>query len=162
MSVSSSAPVRGAIVAMNRENIIGIDGNLPWHYSEDLKRFKRVTMGSIIVMGRLTWESIDCKPLPGRQNIVISRSEVNNIEHYNNLKKVYDTYPEEDIWVIGGGQIYLAAFDWLTLLDVTYVPDKINRNDAIRFPVISSDVWQEVKSEQLENSPLINVIYHKK
>ena len=63
------------IVAMAENRVIGKDGKLPWHFSEDLKRFKRLTMGSTIIMGRKTFESIGSKPLPGRENFVVSRSK---------------------------------------------------------------------------------------
>ena len=79
-------PLRGAIVAMTRDNVIGLDGGLPWHYSENLKRFKRRTMGYAVVLGRVTWESIGRKALPGRRNIVISRSAVPGVECYHGIE----------------------------------------------------------------------------
>ena len=66
------------VVAMNSERVIGVDGDLPWRIREDLRHFKRVTMGRII-MGRKIWDSIDC-PLPGRQNIVVTRNRALVIE----------------------------------------------------------------------------------
>ena len=61
---------------MTRDRVIGVDGAMPWHYSEDLKRFKRRTMGCAILMGRVTWDSIGREELPGRRTLVISRSVV--------------------------------------------------------------------------------------
>ena len=74
MTPAEGQPTRAAIVAMNAARVIGRDGTLPWHYSEDLKRFKRLTTGTTIVMGRNTFESIGSKPLPNRDNRVVTRS----------------------------------------------------------------------------------------
>ncbi|MGI9317478.1 MAG: dihydrofolate reductase, partial [bacterium] len=125
------SPLRGAFVAMNKDRVIGIDGSLPWHYSADLKRFKQRTMGSIIVMGRFTWESIGSKPLPGRRNIIVSRSGVDGVECHNTIDSVMTACEGQDIWFIGGGQIYRAALHLLNLLDVTLVPDKVESPNTV-------------------------------
>ena len=158
----SSAPTRGAIAAMTEDRVIGLDGGIPWRYPEDLKRFKRITMNSAIIMGRLTWESIHCRALPGRRNIVISRNPVQAVEHYDDLHRALAACNDQDIWVIGGGQIYQAAFEWLTWLDITYVPDRIDRPDAVRFPVIDPKVWQVAETTRPEGSELTHIIYRKK
>ncbi len=158
----SSAPIRGAIAAMTEDRVIGLDGGIPWRYPEDLKRFKRITMNSAIIMGRLTWESIHCRALPGRRNIVISRNPVQAVEHYDDLHRALAACNDQDIWVIGGGQIYQAAFEWLTRLDITYVPDRIDRPDAVRFPVIDPKVWQVAETTRPEGSELTHIIYRKK
>jgi dihydrofolate reductase len=145
---------------MNKDRVIGIDGKLPWHYSADLKRFKRRTMGAIIVMGRLTWESIGSNPLPGRRNIVVSRNEVIGVECYKTICDVVTACAEDDIWFIGGGQIYRAAFHLLNLLDVTWVPDEVNLENAVTFPNISECEWQITQQSPIEEEPsLINTIY---
>ena len=74
------APKRGIIAAVSPESVIGLDGKIPWHYSADLKRFKRVTMASTLIMGRLTFESMGSRPLPGRRNIVITKASLDNVE----------------------------------------------------------------------------------
>ena len=133
-------PLRGAIVVMTEDespsgrHIIGVDGGLPWHYSADLKRFKKRTMGSVIIMGRVTWCSIGRKALPGRRNIVISRSKVADAEHYAGVEQALAAYPERRIWIIGGGQIYRAAMPYLNLLDVTFVPDLHHRRRCRPLP----------------------------
>ena len=162
MSDRAKAPTRGAIAAMTENRVIGLDGGIPWRYSEDLKRFKRITMNTAIVMGRLTWESINCKALPGRRNIVISRSPVKAVEHYHHLRLALVACEDQDIWVIGGGQIYQAAFEWLTRLDITYVPDRIDRPDAVRFPFIDPHVWQVTETTRIDGSELTHVIYRKR
>ncbi len=150
---------------MTGDRVIGLDGGIPWHYPEDLKRFKRTTLGAAIIMGRLTWESINCKALPGRRNIVISRNPVKSIEHYDQVQLALSACDDQDIWVIGGGQIYQAAFKWLTRLDITYVPDRIDRPDAVRFPAIDPRVWQTTETTRtthIDGPGLTHVIYHRK
>lgn len=154
-----SAPIRGAIAAMTRENIIGLDGKIPWHYSEDLKRFKQRTVNSTVIMGRLTWESIGSRVLPDRRNIVISRTRVKDAEHFADITLAIDKYKADDIWIIGGGKIYQAAFSWLTLLDITYVPDLVRSTGAIKFPIINPDHWKVIQITPYKDSPLVNVVY---
>lgn len=148
---------------MNEDHVIGIDGDLPWHYPADLKRFKQRTTGTTIVMGRLTWESIGCKTLPGRRNIVLTRSTIDNVETMTGIDAVLQACTSEDVWFIGGGQIYRAAMDALNLLDVTWVPDKVATATAVRFPEIDPDTWREVERIPLQDNPvLVNAIYHRR
>ncbi len=162
MTDSARPPLIGAIAAMTDDRVIGLDGSIPWHYPEDLKRFKRITMGAAIIMGRLTWESINCKALPGRRNIVISRNPVRSVECYDQIQQALTACGDQDIWVIGGGQIYQAAFQWLTRLDITYVPDRIERPDAVRFPVIDSHTWQITETTRTKNPELTHITYCRK
>ncbi len=138
-------PLRGAIVAMTHERVIGMDGGLPWHYTEDLRRFKKRTMGCVVIMGRKTWDSIGCRPLPGRQNVVMSRTKVEGVEHYRHIEQAINAYRKRRIWVIGGAQTYCAAMPYLTLLDITYVPSHIQRDNVVRFPAIDSTNWSSTK-----------------
>jgi dihydrofolate reductase len=139
----ATTPLRGAIVAMTRQRVIGLEGSLPWHYPEDLKRFKQCTLGHPIVMGRKTWQSIGSKPLPGRRNIVVSRRGISGeAECYPGVDAALDACGEEDAWVIGGGQVYRAAMPRLNLLDVTWVPDVIPPLGATTFPAIDRSSWR--------------------
>ncbi|NKB76567.1 MAG: dihydrofolate reductase [Gammaproteobacteria bacterium] len=144
---------------MTRNNVIGLDKQLPWHYSEDLRRFKKRTLNSCVVMGRLTWESMGSKALPNRRNIVISRFGVEGAEHHRSIEQALSTCLNEHVWIIGGGQIYRAALDYLTILDITYVPDVINDGNAIRFPNIDDQIWQASEPQNLDHSELVNIIY---
>ena len=154
---------------MNADRVIGIDGDLPWHYSADLKRFKRRTLNTSIVMGRLTWISIGEKPLPGRRNIVVSRTQGNQpnsadsgAEWFTSLDSALESVNSEDAWVIGGGQLYAAAMHWLNLIDLTLVPDKITRKDVVRFPKLNPEEWTMIEESPLEGAPLlINQIYQR-
>ena len=145
---------------MNSERVIGVDGRLPWHYSADLKRFKQRTMGHVVVMGRRTWESIGSKPLPGRRNIVVSRSDMLSVECYQNIEQVLGACGNSDIWFIGGGQVYRAVFPILNLLDVTLVPDKVDSPNVVTFPEINAEDWKIHQRAPIEADPrLINSIY---
>ena len=159
---SDPFPLRGAIVAVTGEfldsgNIIGVDGDLPWISDEklkqfkrsDLKQFKHRTMGCIILMGRKTWDAIGRKELPGRRNIVISSSEVPEVECYDSIKKAIDACGNKDFWVIGGSQIYKGAMEYLNLLDVTYMPFTTQSNNAVTFPKIDLSCWKRVYRNKL-------------
>lgn len=137
--MSTSKPI-AAIVAMNQDRIIGKDGGLPWHYPEDLKRFKRKTIDGTIIMGRKTWESIGSKPLPGRRNIVISRNPLANVECYNSIERAIDQV-DGGIWIIGGGLIYNSALKFCDAVDVTWVPEKIEGENLVRFADLEPDLW---------------------
>ena len=147
---------------MTHDRVIGINGGLPWHYSEDLKRFKRRTMGCAVIMGRVTWDSLERKALPGRRNIVVSRSEVAGVECYGGIEPAIEACGEEDWWVIGGGQVYRAAMPYLNWLDVTFVPDVVEGEGVVRFPEIDLGCWAVGKEMIVaDESELFNIIYRR-
>ena len=143
------------IVAMASNRVIGLNNQMPWHLSADLKKFKKITMGSPILMGRKTYESIG-KPLPGRTNIIVSR----NLEYrqdgclvFNDLKTALKKGCEsaEEIFVIGGSDLYEAI---LPIADAIYLTI-INREfqgDAF-FPDIDLNDWSEVEREDINDDP---------
>jgi len=110
------------IAAVGHRRAIGRDGKLPWHIPEDLKRFKRLTTGHAVLMGRGTWESLG-RPLPGRRNVVLSSSPVPGIESYASLDESLRALASaERVFVIGGGTLYAQLIDradelYLTLVD---------------------------------------------
>lgn len=113
------------VVAMDAERGIGLNNGIPWHLPEDLRNFKRLTMGHPILMGRRTWESLG-RPLPGRQNIVLSRSGISVPPGVVLLRDVADLAKtelmHEEVMVIGGAQIYAALLPELERLYVSRVP----------------------------------------
>ncbi|MFL6559494.1 MAG: dihydrofolate reductase [Bacillus sp. (in: firmicutes)] len=138
------------IVAMDENRVIGKDNQLPWHLPEDLKFFKRVTMGHPIAMGRKTHESIG-RVLPGRENIVITR-QVNyqsedctvfySIEDFvKNSKK-----QSEEIFVIGGAEIFNETFEFADRLYITLIHEKF-AGDTF-FPEFDRSKWELVSSEK--------------
>ncbi len=136
------------IVAAATNNVIGRDGGLPWHLSRDLKRFKRLTTGKPIIMGRLTYESIG-KPLPDRRNIVVSSRDSLEIEGCEVVATPEDALElaagAEEVMVIGGGKIYeqmLPSADRIYMTRIDASPD----GDTF-FPEISNEEWQVVEQE---------------
>ena len=143
--------MRGILVAVSPEGIIGKDNTIPWHYSADLKRFKRLTTGNTIIMGRKTWESLPIKPLPNRRNIVITRSSIKDIECFQSIDDALQTC-EGDVWFIGGAGIYQEAMQKADIIDMTLVPDNVNGEDCIYFPTIDKS-WIEGNTNVLEDDP---------
>ena len=143
--------MRGILVAVSPEGIIGKDNAIPWHYSADLKRFKRLTTGNTIIMGRKTWESLPIKPLPNRRNIVITRSSIKDIECFQSIDDALQTC-EGDVWFIGGAGIYQEAMQKADIIDMTLVPDNVNGEDCIYFPTIDKS-WIEGNTNVLEDDP---------
>ncbi len=136
------------IVAASTNNVIGVQGELPWKISDDLKRFKQLTMGKPIVMGRLTWESIG-RPLPGRQNIVITRQpgfSAEGCDVVGSPAAALDMAGDvEEIMIIGGGQIYDLFLPKAGRLYVTRVHTEIE-GDAY-FPPVDASSWELVDRE---------------
>ena len=137
------------VVAVSRNGVIGREGGLPWHISSDLKRFKEITMGKPVVMGRKTWESLPRKPLPGRRNLVITRQRGFVPEG----AEVAAT-PEEalrlagdapEVAVIGGGEIYRLFWPLVDRLYLTEVDLEVEGDT--QFPPVSPDEWREVGRE---------------
>lgn len=113
------------IAAMGKNRAIGMAGRMPWHLPAELQHFKQATMGKTIVMGRKTWQAIG-RPLPGRQNIVISRNsgfQADGVEVFGSLSDAIELAKSDEVMVIGGGQLYalalpLASRMVLTLIDI--------------------------------------------
>lgn len=134
------------VVAMNKKNVIGKDGDLPWRIREDLRHFKRTTMGHAIIMGRKTWDSIG-RALPGRRNIVITRNQslsipgcevVHSVEEAIAMARAGD---DDCPMIIGGATIYEAALPMTTKIHLTEV-DRDVEGDTF-FPVLNKENWYE-------------------
>jgi dihydrofolate reductase len=152
--MAASEPVAGTeivgIAAVARNGVIGADGDIPWRIPEDWQRFKRLTMGQVLIMGRKTWASIG-RPLPGRTTYVVTRDKMwrgEDVYAARSLDEAFDqaaARKPETIFVAGGGEIYRAVWDRLTRLEVTEV-DAEPEGD-VTFPEIRSDEWREVFRE---------------
>ena len=133
------------IWAQEKDGGIGINNDLPWHISEDLKKFKNLTLNKPIIMGRKTWDSLPFKPLPKRQNVVLSSQYMNDVECYTSVKNCLDEFANKsDIFVIGGAQIYNAFYSYAHHLHITIVEGKTSGIDTY-FP-ISLSVIEEAFS----------------
>lgn len=135
------------VVAMGLKNEIGNDNQLLWHLPKDLKHFKETTSGHPIIMGRKTFESIG-KPLPNRTNIVVSRKKdwfQEGILIVGSLKEAlkFAKKIDENIFILGGGNIYEQTIDMADRLEVTLV--KANLEADTFFPKIDEQVWQKTK-----------------
>ena len=141
-------PVVVLIVAMALNRVIGKDGALPWRLSADLKRFRALTMGHPIIMGRKTFDSIG-RALPGRRNIVISRNAqlaIDGVETATSLQSALEmTASAEQVFVIGGEQIYRAALPLADRIELTLIEQDFD-GDAW-FPEIAPDGWTESLNE---------------
>jgi dihydrofolate reductase len=113
------------IVAVARNRVIGKGGKLPWHISEDLKRFKRLTTGHALLMGRKTYESIG-RPLPNRRNVVISSTPQPGVETYRTIPEALEALTDQEkVFVIGGGQLYNCLLDSADELHLTLVDQDV-------------------------------------
>ena len=151
--INQKKPKIVLIVAMARNRVIGNKGSLPWHLPEDLKRFRRLTMGHPIIMGRKTYDSIG-RPLPGRRNIVISRNQslaIDSVETAASLQSALDMVADADqAFVIGGQQIYQAALPLADRIELTLVDGDFEGD--VLFPEIDPQVWLESQREAGHNS----------
>jgi len=153
---------RGIIAAVSSEGVIGVDGRIPWRYSEDFKRFKRLTLGSTIIMGRLTWESLPKKPLVDRRNVVITRRQIDGVECFPDIASALATC-EGDVWFIGGARIYEDAMRFADFIDLTYVPDRVEAPGAVYFPEIDEAIWEAGRLEpDPENHQLKRRVYRRR
>ena len=139
------------VVAIAENGVIGREGGLPWRLSTDMKRFKAVTMGKPVIMGRKTWESIG-RPLPGRRNVVITRNAgfvAEGAECVPSLDAALALagagQAGVEVCVIGGGEIYRQALPMADILHVTHVHAALD-GDAF-FPPIDPEMWAEVSRE---------------
>lgn len=137
------------VVATDRRGLIGRDGDLPWRLPADLAHFKRVTMGHSVVMGRKTWDSIG-RPLPGRRNLVLSRStdfRPDGAEVLPGLSELLEAVADEEkVMIIGGAGIYRLFLPLCRAAHLTEV-DAVFEGDTF-LPVLDRRVWREVARER--------------
>jgi dihydrofolate reductase len=148
--------MRGVIFAASPQGIIGAGGTIPWRYLGDWRRFKRVTIGSAVVMGRTTFESIG-KPLQGRRNIVVTSRviDVPGIEQVRSVEEAIERVGDGDVWFIGGARIYADAMKYVDVIDVTYVPDYVDGLDAVYAPPIDESVFEAGPVLEHEDEPAL-------
>jgi dihydrofolate reductase len=139
------------VLAMADNGVIGVRGALPWHIADDMKRFKAITMGKPIVMGRKTWDSLPRKPLPGRDNIVITRDRAFRadgaivVHSLDEALACAESGRPDEIAIIGGAQIYLEALPRADIVHLTQVHGAFE-GDA-RLPPFDSQLWREAARE---------------
>jgi len=161
MSAASSPgghkPVVIGIAAVARNGVIGAGTDIPWRIPEDWARFKAITMGHVLIMGRKTYDSIG-RPLPGRTTIVVTRDpdwRADGVIVAPDLDTAFDracALMPAKMFVAGGGQVYAAAWDRLDILEITEV-DAEPVGDVM-FPAIGSD-WQETDRDERDGFAFI-------
>ena len=132
------------IVALDRNYAIGRDGAMPWHLPDDLKRFKALTLGKAVLMGRKTAIAIG-RPLPGRENLVMTRGDAppypgQRVVH--SLDEAIRIAADDELAVIGGGEIFALALPRATHMYLTWVDTAVERADAF-FPRFDARQWKE-------------------
>ena len=139
------------IAAVAENNVIGKNGQLPWHLPADLMHFKNLTMGHHIIMGRKTFESVG-KPLPGRTNIIISRQndlkEANCIVVHSLDEAIKYIVEDNEPFICGGAEIYKQAFDIADKMYLTRIHEEFDGDTF--FPEINMNVWAEKGREDFE------------
>ena len=132
------------IAAMDRNRVIGVDNKLPWHLPIDLKFFKDKTLGHHIIMGRKTFESMG-KPLPGRTSVIVTRQHDYKVEGARVVHSLdaalMTTQGDDEIYVIGGGDIYTQALKFADRVYLSEVDIAVPRGDAY-FPELPANEWQ--------------------
>lgn len=137
------------IVAVDLQGAIGLNGDMLWHISPDLRRFKAITSGKTVIMGRKTWESLPHRPLPDRLNIVITRQHGYNAPGAictDSLERAIGIATSEEIFIIGGGELYARALPFASRLYLTRILDKAPQADTF-FPHINPQEWTRTEME---------------
>jgi len=136
------------VAAKSENDVIGKNGDIPWHYPEDMEHFKQLTIESPVVMGRKTYESIpkDYRPLPGRKNIVLTRSDPDleeGVEKANSLDEAWELAEQdsEKVYIIGGSKIYQQTLDLADEMVITEIDEKVEGDTY--FPEIEESSWKE-------------------
>lgn len=143
-----------SIIAAHDPNLlIGNNGGLPWHYSEDLKFFKKTTMGFPLIMGRVVFEELNEKPLPGRKNIVLSRSKnYPHVDTYTGIDQaLQNVQDEEKVFIIGGGEIYRQTIDIADELIITEIKKEYSGDTY--FPEYRNEIGSVWKENWEEDHP---------
>ncbi|MBB5634241.1 dihydrofolate reductase [Pedobacter cryoconitis] len=148
------------IVAIAENHAIGKDNQLLWHLPGDLKHFKNTTSGHTVIMGRKTFDSVG-KPLPNRRNIVITRDdalEISGAEVVNTLDAAIALCdPDEEVFIVGGAQIYNMAMAITDKIYLTVVKDNFEADTF--FPAIDPAIWKEESSNSYEPDEKNNIGY---
>jgi len=149
------------IVAVSDDWGIGKDNQLLWNISEDLKRFKRLTTGNTVLMGKKTWESLPRRPLPGRTNIVLTDDPEEIIDGSITAYSIEDALSKckkgEEIFVIGGGSVYRQFMPIADRLYITHIHQKAPAD--IYFPEIDLKIWEVAEKEDFPAGETILIPY---
>ena len=154
MQGRTSVTTVGLIWAQSTSGVIGRDNGIPWRLPEDQARFKDLTVGHTVVMGRLTWESLPVKvrPLPGRRNVVLTRQADYMADGAHVVPTLQDALTDDLTWVIGGEQVYALALPLATRCELTEVEVDLPRQDADAVAPVLDDAWVGSTGDWLTSS----------
>lgn len=142
------------IWAQSSSGVIGRDGGIPWRLPEDLARFKEITTGHTVLMGRRTWESLPAsvRPLPGRRNVVVSRDPAYRADGALVVTDVAAGLGDGRTWVIGGSQVYHLAMPYATRCEVTEVDVDLHRRDEDALAPMLDESWAGTATDWRDSS----------
>lgn len=149
------------VVAMDEGRVIGYKNQMPWHLTQDLRRFKSITMGKPILMGRKTHESIG-RVLPGRRNLVLTRDTTFTSECCDVVHSVQEAIQlvsneSDQLMVIGGAELYRQVIDQAAVMEVTRIHERFEGDTF--FPEFESESWQLVSESPVEQDPVSGLRY---
>lgn len=152
------------IAALADDNAIGKDGDIPWDFPEDMKHFKETTMGNPVIMGRKTFQSFpeSVRPLPGRTNIVLTRSdfepEDESVKIANSLQEAYEMAEDisEKAFVIGGASVYEKALNDADKMILTEVKKKVDGDTY--FPQWEEEAWREIDRDKRDGFDFVEYV----
>lgn len=150
------------IWAQSTSGVIGRDGGIPWRLPEDMARFKDLTIGHTVVMGRRTWESLPPKfrPLPDRCNVVLTRNPQYRAEGAEVVTAVEDALAVPDAWVIGGSEIYHLAMPAATRCEVTEVEIDLRLDDDDALAPMLDESWVGTSGDWQDSSSGLRYRFH--
>jgi dihydrofolate reductase len=151
----------GLIWAQSTSGVIGRDGGIPWRLPEDLARFKELTMGHTVVMGRRTWESLpgSVRPLPGRKNVVLTR-QADYMAHGATVVGTLNDVPDDDMWVIGGSEVYHLALAVANRCEVTEVEIDLRVEDEDALAPALDESWVGTSGDWQDSSSGLRYRFH--
>jgi len=142
------------IWAQSTSGVIGRDGAIPWQLPEDMARFKELTMGHTVLMGRRTWESLPARfrPLPGRRNVVLTRNPHYEADGAEVITSLDEALSLPDLWVIGGSEIYHLALPAAARCEVTEVDADLHLDDEDALAPMLGESWLGTAGEWQDSS----------
>ncbi len=150
-------PIAFIVAAAGKKQVIGKDGDLPWHFSSDLKFFKDKTLGHTVLMGRITYDSILKrlkKPLPGRKTIVMTRDNNftdDRVQIAHDLKTAITAFPKDQwLYVIGGASIFEQTLELADIVYLTHIDKEIEGDSW--FPLLDPQRWQKTEEHDITES----------
>ena len=151
----------GLIWAQSTSGVIGRDGTIPWHLPEDLARFKTLTIGHTVVMGRRTWDSLPTRfrPLPGRRNVILTRNRGFDAPGAEVVGSIDDAI-DDQTWVIGGSEIYHLALPAATRCEVTEVEIDLRLEDDDALAPVLDESWTGTSGDWHDSTSGLRYRFH--